>query len=146
MYIIASQSQVRDVCSSYYDLVEHIGTAIDANNKYASYPVSRNVSRPRRVLRPRVLFQATSQAGNSYQKVDLHQFTKHYIRVIVVRKVAGSKPPNRASPQHKGQSLNQQARKTRIEEIQAQTALIQQMREAGFSKDEIASHLQLLQQ
>lgn len=93
-------------------------------------------------MRPRVLFQATSQAGNSYQKVDLHQFTKHSIRIIVVRQVAGSKPSNR-SP---SQLLNQQARKTRIEEIQAQTALIQQMREAGFTKDEIASHLQLLQQ
>lgn len=101
-------------------------------------PQEEAVPKPRRPRQP------TSRAGNRkwiYIVQSIHKALS-----IMVRKVARARPYNLPPSQHQGKSLNQ-ARQARIEELQAHATLIQQLREAGLTKDEIVSYVQqLLQQ
>lgn len=115
-------------------------TTTTTNNNPRPQEEATPEPRPVQRSRPR---QPTSRAGN---RKWIYIVQSIYKALSMVRKVARARPYNLPPSQHQGQSLNQ-ARRARIEELQAHAALIQQMREAGFTKDEIVSYVQqLLQQ
>ncbi|CDS09109.1 hypothetical protein LRAMOSA10469 [Lichtheimia ramosa] len=116
----ATRLKVQSVCPEYYDLVDHIDITTTIN--------------------PNPL-QATMESPMSPSPSHRPTGTQH-------PQAAESRSLDQgiSQQQQQQQILDQQARKTRIIEMQVQTALIKQMRETGFSKEEIAAHLRYFSQ